>query len=83
MPRKFVDELPGRYGRSRTSHYLILTTFLIVAVTIALPYTLLTGPFGFCPLPWIFLLIPAGIVALYIGAEELAKHLFYLKAGNR
>ena len=42
-----------------------------------LPYTPLASPFGLAPLPGVFLLALAAILAFYVLAAELAKSLFY------
>ena len=62
---------------SRPSRPLAVTTGLVVAVTLALPYTPLAAVFGFVPLGLQYLGPLAGVVALYIVTAELAKRRFY------
>lgn len=67
--KSFLKSVPGRY--------LMIATFLIVAITIILPYTPLAMLLGFQPLPaWVLLIIFA-IVALYIVTSEITKKQFY------
>lgn len=67
--RPFHQSLPGKS--------LLVATLLVVAVTLALPYTPLRELLGFMPLPPSFLLALGGIVLLYILAAEVAKKAFY------
>ncbi|HEX2999088.1 MAG TPA: cation transporting ATPase C-terminal domain-containing protein, partial [Armatimonadota bacterium] len=67
---------------SRPSRPLLGMTMLVVAATLALPYTPLAGLFGFVPLSAGFLLLLAGSVTGYVIAAEGAKHLFYRRAGK-
>ncbi len=69
--RPFFKSTPGRY--------LLITTILVGLATFILPYTPLSGPFGFTPMPMYFLLIVIAIVALYIALAEVAKRFFYQK----
>ena len=46
-------------------------------VTLLLPYSPLGPLLGFTPLPPAFLVLLAGIIALYVLTAELAKKLFY------
>jgi Mg2+-importing ATPase len=65
------------FFRSKPGKYLVIATLLVVAVTIVIPFTPLSKPFGFQTLPASFFLALAVIVAMYIGTAELAKRLFY------
>lgn len=67
--KSFYKSAPGKY--------LALTTFLIVVVTMLLPYTPLAAILGFQPLPIWVLLVIAAIVACYIVTAEIAKKIFY------
>ena len=66
-----------RFYLSRPSTPLLLATLAIVAVTLLLPYTPLARPFGFVPLPLVFLPVLAGIMVFYIVVSETAKTIFY------
>lgn len=73
----FVVRSRNSFFKSRPGKYLAAATFIIVAVTLALPYTPLAPLIGFEPLP-LSLLAPLGaIVVLYLATAELAKHIFY------
>jgi Mg2+-importing ATPase len=65
------------FFQSRPGRYLLLTTLLVVAATLVLPYTSIAGILGFEPLPGLFLVAVAAIVAAYAVAAEVAKRLFY------
>ena len=70
-----------RFYQSRPSKPLLLATFAIVGLVLLLPYTPLAHPFGFVPLPPLFLLVLGGIMIFYIAAAETAKTIFYRKLG--
>jgi Mg2+-importing ATPase len=63
--------LPGKY--------LLAATLLVVAATIAFPYTPLAVFCNFQPLSLEFLLLIGLILLLYISAAEVAKRFFYLQ----
>ena len=65
------------FFKSRPSRYLLLATLLTVVVTVILPFTPLSGVFGFTRLPLSFLLLIAAIVVFYIVAAEVVKSIFY------
>ncbi len=69
------------FFKSRPGRQLLLATLTIVAATIVLPYTPLRTILGFAPMPLPFLGVLVTILALYIGAAELAKKAFYRRAG--
>jgi Mg2+-importing ATPase len=48
-----------------------------VAVTLAIPFTLLGRLFHFEPLPWPFFFLIGGIVFLYVTGAEITKRVFY------
>jgi P-type Mg2+ transporter len=68
------------FFKSRPGRYLLLATLAIVAATIVLPYTPLKTILGFTPMPLPFLGVLVTILALYIGAAELAKKAFYRRS---
>jgi Mg2+-importing ATPase len=63
--------------RSRPHAVLAATSLAVVAVTLLLPFTAAGRRIGFVPPPPAFFLILAGMVALYLGAVEMAKQWFY------
>ncbi len=65
------------FFRSRPGKYLVVATFLVVAATLALPFTPVARLFDFRPLAISFVILLGGIVALYIIATEITKKLFY------
>jgi Mg2+-importing ATPase len=65
------------FFRSRPGKYLFIATVLVVAATVAFPYTPLAAVFGFKPLPVSFFPLLAAIVVLYVMSAEIAKKLFY------
>jgi Mg2+-importing ATPase len=68
------------FYRSRPGTLLWSVTLGVGLVTLAVPYLPGAGFFGFTPLPAWLMLSLAGITALYVGAAELAKKLFYARA---
>jgi len=67
------------FYKSKPGKYLIITTLLIVAITLILPFTWLGELFGFQSLPAWFLLVVVAIVALYVIGAEIAKRIFYMR----
>jgi len=68
--------------RSRPSRVMLAVTAAVMVFTLWLPYSPLAGPLGFAPLPFSYLLLIFGIVALYFLAAELAKRWFYRRIKN-
>jgi P-type Mg2+ transporter len=69
----FVIRTAGSALRSRPSHPLAITTLLIVAIGVVVPYTPLATPLGFRPLPWSYFLLLVGMTAIYLLLVELVK----------
>jgi Mg2+-importing ATPase len=69
------------FKRSRPSRAMLGMTLLVMAITLALPFTPLAGLLGFTPLSIPYLMVIIGIVALYFMSAELAKRWFYRKYG--
>jgi Mg2+-importing ATPase len=63
--------------KSRPGRALLGTTFLIVVITLILPFTPLGRLFGFGFIPVSFLLALGIIMVLYICSAEIAKYSFY------
>jgi Mg2+-importing ATPase len=57
-------------------------TLLVIAITLALPYTFLAGPLGFTPLPATYLLAIGAIIGLYFISAEITKRWFYRRYGR-
>ncbi|HEX5887244.1 MAG TPA: magnesium-translocating P-type ATPase [Pyrinomonadaceae bacterium] len=66
--------------KSLPSRPLMAGMIGVVLVTLALPYSPLSGPLGLTPLPFSTLLLLAVITLLYIAASELTKRVFYVRA---
>jgi Mg2+-importing ATPase len=62
---------------SRPSRPLTVATGLVVAATVALPYTPLAAVFGFVPLGLSYLVPVGAVVVLYIVTAEITKRAFY------
>jgi P-type Mg2+ transporter len=65
------------FFRSRPGRGLLVATALVVAATLAVPFLPFAGIFGFAPLRPVYFAALGGILALYVGAAEFAKALFY------
>jgi P-type Mg2+ transporter len=70
------------FFRSRPGKLLLVSTLVIIAITLVLPYLPFISVFGFVPLPAPLMLAMIGLTALYVLVTELAKKLFYSRAGN-
>jgi Mg2+-importing ATPase len=69
----FIIRTASNPLRSRPSRPLTITTLLIVALGILLPYTPLSGPLGFTPLPALYFLFLVAMTVLYLLLVELVK----------
>jgi len=63
--------------RSRPGKWLLLSTLLVIAATLLLPFTPLAGVLGFVALPLKFYASLSLILLSYIATAEIAKWLFY------
>jgi Mg2+-importing ATPase len=63
--------------RSQPSRPLWSMSLTVVAATLILPATWFAPKLGFAPMSLSFLFALTGILALYIAAAELMKHMFY------
>jgi len=63
--------------RSLPGRLLVLATFTVVAVTVALPHTPLAPLLGFRALPWRFLGWVGALLVGYLVLVEMAKRLFF------
>lgn len=63
--------------RSKPGRAMLLLTLIVAIVTIALPYTPLASLMEFKPLPWNYLLMMFGIVAVYFASAEFTKRWFF------
>jgi P-type Mg2+ transporter len=70
------------FFRSKPSRAMLGMTLLVIAITLALPYTPLAGPLGFTPLPVTYLLAIGVIVGLYFASAEITKRWFYRRYSN-
>ncbi len=68
---------------SRPSRPLLITTLVVAAAAVAVPFTPLSGPLGFTRLPLVFWPVLVGIVILYIASAEGAKRIFYSQERSR
>ena len=70
------------FFRSKPSRAMLGMTLLVIAITLALPYTPLAGPLDFTPLPVTYLLAIGVIVGLYFVSAEITKRWFYRRYGR-
>jgi Mg2+-importing ATPase len=61
--------------RSRPARALLISSALLAAVTVALPYTPLARPLGFVPLVGVILATLAGLTIVYVLANEVVKRI--------
>jgi Mg2+-importing ATPase len=72
--RVFYESRPGRV--------LLISTLILSAVALAIPYLPVSAALGFTPLPLALLLAVIGIAALYVASAELLKRWFYRRADH-
>lgn len=72
----------GPFWRSRLGTLLLVTTFAVIAVALALPYLPFSGAFGFVPLPAPLLLTMIGLTVVYVVAVEAGKKWFYARVAE-
>jgi Mg2+-importing ATPase len=65
------------FFRSRPSRPLLLTTLLVVAVAMAIPFSPAASTLGFRPLPLGFLAILGAMIVTYLALVEVGKRYFY------
>lgn len=70
------------FFRSRPGKLLLISTLIIVAITLVLPYVPFNFLFGFIPLPASLMLTMLGLTALYVLVTEIAKRYFYSRLEN-
>ncbi|PZU82672.1 MAG: magnesium-translocating P-type ATPase [Shinella sp.] len=71
------------FFRSRPGRWLLLSTLVISALAIALPYIPGSDWFGFVHLPVGVLIGLTGITFAYLASTEIAKHWFFSKPHDR
>jgi len=67
----------GPAWKSPPARGLALATGSVAAAAMALPFTPLAAPFGFVPLPGVFLPLMLAVVAVYLALAEGLKRAFY------
>jgi Mg2+-importing ATPase len=65
------------FFRSRPGKLLLVSTMVLVAVTLAIPYLPYVRLLGFVPLPGLLIATLAAITAMYVLSTELLKGWFY------
>jgi Mg2+-importing ATPase len=71
------------FMRSRPGGTLAITTFVVIAVALTLPYLPFAMVFGLVPLPPSLVATVVVITLLYAGATEVLKLWFFRRAGVR
>jgi Mg2+-importing ATPase len=70
------------FWKSAPSRILVLNVAIILAFSIAIPYTSLGTVFGFVRLPVTFILILAAFIVVYLGLVEVVKVWFFKRFGQ-
>jgi Mg2+-importing ATPase len=65
------------FFKSRPGKYLLIATLGVVCATLILPFTPLSGLFGFGHMSPVFFVILGVIVVLYMFTAEMTKRIFY------
>ena len=68
------------FYKSLPSRPLLLAMVLVLVITLALPYSPLSGMLGLTPLPISSIALLGLITVLYAGVSEFTKKLFYVRA---
>ena len=71
----------GPFWRSRPGKLLLISTSIVIALTLIIPYLPFGSIFGFIPLPAPLMLAMIGLTLAYIVAAEIAKKYFYARQG--
>ena len=77
----FVIRTQRNPFKSLPNHWLTITSLMVVAIAIALPYTSVGRYFGFIPLPLTFFSILLAMGMTYLVMVELVKRWFYKTVG--
>jgi Mg2+-importing ATPase len=72
----------GLFFRSRPGTLLLTSSFMVIALTLVLPYLPINVLFGFIPLPAPLMLAMIGLTMLYVIVTEMAKKYFYSRLEN-
>jgi Mg2+-importing ATPase len=72
----------GLFFKSRPGKLLLVSTVIVVAITLVLPYVPFNYLFGFIPLPAPLMLTMLGLIGLYVLVTEIAKKVFYSRLEN-
>lgn len=70
------------FFRSRPGILLLVSTLIVIAITLVLPYLSFNTFFGFVPLPAPLMLMLVGLTVLYVIVAEIAKTYFYTRVEN-
>jgi Mg2+-importing ATPase len=70
----FVIRTAARPWANRPSLALTITTLLVVAVGVGLPYTAAAAPLGLAPLPPTYFVFLAFVLVTYLAVVEAVKH---------
>ena len=65
------------FWKSKPNLLLVLNIFIILAISLALPYTIIGDFFSFVPLPLTFLLVLVAFIIVYLFLVEFMKRWFY------
>jgi Mg2+-importing ATPase len=68
--------------RSRPGRLLAISTAVVAALAVAVPYLPFAGLLGFVPLPWHVLAALLAITAAYVATSELAKRALLPRVGR-
>jgi P-type Mg2+ transporter len=70
------------FYRSRPGRLLLVSTLILAAVALSIPYLPGVRALGFTPLPLPLLLALVGVTIGYVGAAEVLKRWFYRRRAN-
>jgi Mg2+-importing ATPase len=71
------------FYKSIPSKLLLVSSLGIVGLTLIIPFTPLSGPFGFVKIPFVFFAVLGGLVGVYLMLVEFVKRWFYSRSGDQ
>ena len=73
----FVLRTRRPFYRSRPARAVVISSLLVAAITVTLPFSGLAGPLGLAPVPLSLMVVILLLTAGYVLATEAAKRIFW------
>lgn len=79
----FMLRTRTRFYRSRPSRWVVGSSLLALAITLAIPLTPAAAPLQLVTIPWGLTLIVIAVTVLYLASTELLKYFFWKRPPRR